>query len=99
MKLTNSHLAEVRGTGMNMIFQESLISLNPVYRAESQIEESLDVVNKARKILENDGEKRKKMIRVLNESMPRSARTGPEEISSRTFRWNETANRYRDVNC
>jgi len=67
MKLTNSHLAEVRGTGMNMIFQESLISLNPVYRAESQIKESLDVVNNARKILETDGERRKKMIRVLND--------------------------------
>ena len=67
MKLTNSHLAELRGTGMNMIFQESLISLNPVYRVESQIEESLDVLERARKILEKDGAKRKKMISVLEE--------------------------------
>jgi len=67
MKLTNSHLANLRGTGMNMIFQESLISLNPVYRVESQIEESLDVLQRARKIMEKNGAKRERMISVLKD--------------------------------
>lgn len=35
-----------RGTGINMVFQESAISLNPVYTVGSQVAESLEVLQK-----------------------------------------------------
>jgi oligopeptide/dipeptide ABC transporter ATP-binding protein len=46
LKLGQDEMAKVRGTGMNMVFQEPLDSLNPVYRVESQIAESIDVHGK-----------------------------------------------------
>jgi oligopeptide/dipeptide ABC transporter ATP-binding protein len=46
LKLGPDEVAKVRGTGINMVFQEPLDSLNPVYRVESQIEESIDVQRK-----------------------------------------------------
>jgi peptide/nickel transport system ATP-binding protein len=67
MKLDPDGLREVRGTGMNMVFQESLISLNPVYRVESQIGESIEVLNESRKRETKRGETRASMIRVLRE--------------------------------
>ena len=36
-------MSKVRGTGINMVFQEPLDSLNPVYKVQSQIEESIEV--------------------------------------------------------
>jgi peptide/nickel transport system ATP-binding protein len=67
MKLDPDELRLVRGTGMNMVFQESLISLNPVYRVESQIRESIEVLNDSRKTATKNDETRASMIRVLNE--------------------------------
>jgi oligopeptide/dipeptide ABC transporter ATP-binding protein len=46
LKLDPDEMAKIRGTGINMVFQEPLDSLNPVYRVESQIEESVDVHSK-----------------------------------------------------
>ncbi len=46
LKLGPDEMAKIRGTGINMVFQEPLDSLNPVYRVESQIEESVDVKRK-----------------------------------------------------
>jgi len=43
LRLSSEEMGKVRGTGINMIFQEPLDSLNPVYRIQSQIEESIDV--------------------------------------------------------
>jgi len=48
LKLAPDKMAEVRGTGITMVFQEPLDSLNPVYRVESQIGESIDVQRKQR---------------------------------------------------
>ncbi len=67
MKLCPRDLSLVRGCGMNMVFQESLISLNPVYRVESQIKESIDVLCKSRNITMAEQEKKEQMIRVLTE--------------------------------
>jgi peptide/nickel transport system ATP-binding protein len=42
-------LSRYRGTGIGMVFQESLAALNPVYRTEAQLRESIKVLEKARK--------------------------------------------------
>ena len=67
MKVPEDELWRVRGTGMNMVFQESLIALNPVYRVESQIGESIDVMEKSRNASVTNEEKRKEMLHVLKE--------------------------------
>ena len=41
--LDSEEMEKIRGTGMTMIFQEPLDSLNPVYRVQSQIVESIEV--------------------------------------------------------
>jgi peptide/nickel transport system ATP-binding protein len=43
LKLSQEELAKIRGTGITMVFQEPLDSLNPVYRIQSQIQESVEV--------------------------------------------------------
>ena len=49
-----------------MVFQESLSSLNPVYKVESQINESIDVLHRSNNSITN-GKKKALMIQVLNE--------------------------------
>jgi len=66
-KVPEDELWRVRGTGMNMVFQESLIALNPVYRVESQIGESIDVLEKSRNASITEEEKQKEMLNVLKE--------------------------------
>ena len=67
--MREDELWKVRGTGMNMVFQESLISLNPVYRVESQIGESIDVAEKTMSKELSKEEKRASMLNVLKESV------------------------------
>ena len=43
LKLGQEEVSKIRGTGITMVFQEPLDSLNPVYRIESQIQESIEV--------------------------------------------------------
>jgi len=43
LKLGSEEMAKIRGTGITMVFQEPLDSLNPVYRVQSQIGESIEV--------------------------------------------------------
>ncbi len=66
VKLSESELSEIRGTGIGMIFQESLISLNPVYKTESQLRESLEVLQRARKLKLTTDEENQKMIETLS---------------------------------
>jgi len=47
---------------MNMVFQESLISLNPVYRVESQIGESIVVAGKSKKTPVSGDKKHEEML-------------------------------------
>jgi oligopeptide/dipeptide ABC transporter ATP-binding protein len=49
LKRDPDKMASVRGTGINMVFQEPLDSLNPVYRVESMIKETIDVRDRSRK--------------------------------------------------
>jgi peptide/nickel transport system ATP-binding protein len=67
MGVEEDELWRARGTGMNMVFQESLISLNPVYRVESQIGESIEVLEKSRNATITDEKKRQEMLDVLRE--------------------------------
>jgi peptide/nickel transport system ATP-binding protein len=46
LKLSPEEQTRFRGTGINMVFQESAISLNPVYNVASQVGESLEVVRR-----------------------------------------------------
>jgi len=46
LKQSADEMAKVRGTGITMVFQEPLDSLNPVYRVRSQLEEAVKVRNK-----------------------------------------------------
>lgn len=48
LRLGSDEMAKIRGTGINMVFQEPLDSLNPVYRVESQIAESIEVQGRRR---------------------------------------------------
>ena len=43
LKIGQNEMAKIRGTGITMVFQEPLDSLNPVYRIQSQIQESMVV--------------------------------------------------------
>jgi peptide/nickel transport system ATP-binding protein len=43
LPLKGEEMEKIRGTGINMVFQEPLDSLNPVYRVESLIEEAVEV--------------------------------------------------------
>jgi oligopeptide/dipeptide ABC transporter ATP-binding protein len=65
MKLSPEEQTRYRGTGINMVFQESAVSLNPVYNVASQVGESLEVV---RKLGENDGvRKEDSILRMLSD--------------------------------
>ena len=46
LKLKREEIEKVRGTGVNLVFQEPLDSLNPVYTVERQIGEALEVQRK-----------------------------------------------------
>jgi peptide/nickel transport system ATP-binding protein len=46
LKLKSADMEKVHGTGINMVFQEPLDSLNPVYTVETQIGEALKVQRK-----------------------------------------------------
>jgi oligopeptide/dipeptide ABC transporter ATP-binding protein len=58
-------LQDLRGRAVGMVFQESLTSLNPVYRTEAQIEESLSVMRRARALAESKGGDRDLMLGLL----------------------------------
>lgn len=46
LKLKPGEMEKIHGTGINMVFQEPLDSLNPVYTVETQIDEALKVQRK-----------------------------------------------------
>jgi oligopeptide/dipeptide ABC transporter ATP-binding protein len=62
LKLRPEEQARVRGTGINMVFQESAVSLNPVYNVASQVGESIEAMHKS----ERDEATMKKGDSILN---------------------------------
>ena len=65
LKFSPEQLSLIRGPGIGMVFQESLAALNPVYRTEAQLEESIEVLRRAQKLVLTEGEERKMMIDIL----------------------------------
>ncbi len=66
-KISDDELWQVRGTGMNMVFQESLIALNPVYKVESQLGESIGTRNKKNSLHTDKETDKSEMLRILRE--------------------------------
>lgn len=67
-KLKSDEMQKIRGTGINMVFQEPLDSLNPVYTIESQISEALKVQRKrsnGTSESQAEGESRKEITELL----------------------------------
>lgn len=68
LRLGEEEMSRYRGTGIGMIFQESLASLNPVYKVETQLRESLEVVSRARTLdLEGQADDRALLIKTLTD--------------------------------
>lgn len=65
--LDESRLSGLRGTGMNMVFQESLVALNPVYTVESQIGACIDIQDRIRKLGISKDRKKQRMLEILEE--------------------------------
>jgi peptide/nickel transport system ATP-binding protein len=65
--LETAELSNVRGTGMNMVFQESLISLNPVYKVESQLRESIGVRERKSNLRSREDQRKFEMLKILRE--------------------------------
>jgi len=67
LKLSPAELSQYRGPGIGMVFQESLAALNPVYRTDAQIRESIKVFEKAKRTTLSTEDQDKMMIDTLND--------------------------------
>jgi peptide/nickel transport system ATP-binding protein len=66
--LSSEEMSKHRGTGIGMIFQESLASLNPVYKVETQLRESLEVVQRAHLLsLGGSDDERSLLVKTLTD--------------------------------
>ena len=66
-KMNPVEISRFRGTGIGMVFQESLAALNPVYRTETQLRESIRVLEKAQKSDLTAGTEATMMIEILKD--------------------------------
>jgi oligopeptide/dipeptide ABC transporter ATP-binding protein len=67
LKLSPAELSQFRGPGIGMVFQESLAALNPVYRTDAQIRESIKVLEKAQSMNLSAESENQMMIDTLND--------------------------------
>jgi oligopeptide/dipeptide ABC transporter ATP-binding protein len=67
LKLDPDELSHFRGPGIGMVFQESLAALNPVYRTEAQLKESIEVLRKAQHLELEESAERNMMIEILKD--------------------------------
>ncbi len=82
LKLKEDEMEKIHGTGINMVFQEPLDSLNPVYTVESQIGEALKVERKrggGTIVQESEAESR----RVITDLLRNLCIDKPEEVMER----------------
>jgi len=81
LKLKPSEMEKIHGTGINMVFQEPLDSLNPVYTVETQIGESLKVQRKrlGSPVQETEAERKK----VITDLLRNLCIDKPEEVLER----------------
>jgi oligopeptide/dipeptide ABC transporter ATP-binding protein len=81
LKLGPAEMTRVRGTGINMVFQEPLDSLNPVYRIQSQIEESVMVQKK--RTPSEPGKDKESDSRMMTDLLRDLCIDRPEEVLER----------------
>lgn len=67
LKLNPSELSHLRGPGIGMVFQESLAALNPVYRTDAQLRESIEVLRRTHKLNLSAKDETKMMTEILND--------------------------------
>jgi peptide/nickel transport system ATP-binding protein len=67
LKLNHDELSHFRGPGIGMVFQESLAALNPVYRTDTQLRESIEVLRRTQKLNLSARNEWKMMIELLND--------------------------------
>jgi oligopeptide/dipeptide ABC transporter ATP-binding protein len=67
LTLSPDELSKFRGPGIGMVFQESLAALNPVYRTDTQIKESIEVLQRATGIDLSNQSETKMMVDTLND--------------------------------
>jgi len=67
LKLLPSELSQVRGPGIGMVFQESLAALNPVYRTDTQLKESIEVLRRTQKLNLSDKAQTEMMVQILGD--------------------------------
>jgi oligopeptide/dipeptide ABC transporter ATP-binding protein len=67
LKLNHTELSQFRGPGIGMVFQESLAALNPVYRTDAQLRESIEVLRRAQKLNLSAKDENKMMVEILND--------------------------------
>jgi peptide/nickel transport system ATP-binding protein len=67
LALSASELSHLRGPVIGMVFQESLAALNPVYRTETQLRESIEVLRRVKKLNLAQGAERKMMVDILTD--------------------------------
>ena len=67
LQMSPEQLSRIRGPGVGMVFQEALAALNPVYRTEAQLRESIDVLRRAQKLDLTEGEERKMMVDIIKD--------------------------------
>ena len=67
LKLSPAELSQVRGPGIGMVFQESLAAMNPVYRTDTQLKESIEVLRRTQKLEISDKTETKMMVDILGD--------------------------------
>lgn len=67
LRANNTELSRIRGPGIGMVFQESLAALNPVYRTDAQLRESIEVLRRTQGLSISDKAEREMMVDILND--------------------------------
>ena len=67
LKLNPPELSQIRGPGIGMVFQESLAALNPVYRTDTQLKESIEVLRRTQSLNLSDKLEKEMMIEILSD--------------------------------
>jgi len=67
LKMSYTELSQFRGLGIGMVFQEALAALNPVYRTDAQLRESIEVLRRAQKLNLSAKDETKMMIEILTD--------------------------------
>ena len=67
LKMNYAELSQFRGLGIGMVFQEALAALNPVYRTDAQLRESIEVLRRAQELNLSAKDETKMMIQILTD--------------------------------